>query len=115
MWLNEAETQPGVLVTAASAGEITKVVCAGGAETAELRGAMLATVTPTTEASKVQTISFAADATTGEPKFFGQWEEGLFREQPLRSNLKGLKEYEGVPTAQNSVVTQKGPALLIGG
>lgn len=115
VWLNEAETEPGVRVTATSGGEITKVDCAGGAETAELTGAMLASVTPTTEAAKAQTISFTADATTGEPEFVGQWEGGLFHEEPLRSNLKGLKEYEGVPTAQNSVVTQKGPALLIGG
>jgi hypothetical protein len=114
VWLNEAETQPGIEVSPVSASEITKVVCAGGAETAELTGAMLGTVSPTSEASKAQTISFAADPSTGAPEFTGSWEEGAFRAQPLVSNLRGLKEYEGVPSAQNSVFTQKGPAVLIG-
>ncbi len=116
VWLDEAQTVPGVAVTAASpGGDITQVQCAGGAETAELTGTMLATVGPTGEAAKSQTISFGADAGDGEPDFSGTWEEGSFQAAGLLSNLKGIKEYGGVPSSQSSVFTQKGPALLIGG
>jgi hypothetical protein len=114
VWLNEAETQAGLQIKpAAAGGAITKVVCAGGAETAELAGTMLASIAPTSGASKLQTISLTASATTGEPEYQGHWESGSFDEEPLYSNLKGLKEFEGVPTGLNGVFAQKGPAVLI--
>lgn len=116
VWLNEGESEAGVAVTAAKAGgPVTTVQCAAGAETAELLGTMIARLTPTAEASKSETIAFDASPTTGEPEFHGYWEEGSFHAAPLVSNLKGIKEFEGVPTGQNSAFAQKGPALLIGG
>jgi hypothetical protein len=114
VWLDEAETEAGLeLRPATPGGALTKVVCAGGAETAELTGTMLASIAPTAGASKLETISLTASPTTGEPAFTGEWEEGSFVPKPLYSNLKGLKEFEGVPTGQNAVVAQKGPAVLI--
>jgi hypothetical protein len=114
VWLDEAETEAGLeLRPVTPGGTLTEVVCAGGAETAELAGTMLASVEPTAGASKLETISLTASATTGEPAFTGEWEAGSFVPEPLYSNLKGLKEFEGVPTGQNAVVAQKGPAVLI--
>lgn len=115
VWLNEAETEPGIELTAATVGgPITKVVCANGAETAELVGTMVARIAPTTETSKEQKITFTASPTTGEPEFDGKWEGGMFTQERLLSNLKGVKEYEGVPTSQNSTFTEKGPEVLVG-
>lgn len=115
VWLNEAVTEPGIQLKAATeGGGLTSVVCAGGAETAELLGTMTARVGPTAEASKVGSITFSANPTTGEPELAGSWEGGLFSPEPLRSNLKGLRTYEGVPTSQSSTFTQKGPAVLVG-
>lgn len=113
-WLDEAETEPGLEIEPATpGGAITKVVCAGGAETAEMVGTMLASFAPETGASKIETIEVSAGAMTGEPAFGGVWEEGSFVSEPLLSNLKGLKEFEGVPTGQNDTIAQKGPAILI--
>jgi hypothetical protein len=113
-WLNEAETEPGLEIKPATpGGALTKVVCAGGGETAEMVGTMLASFAPATGASKFETIELTASPTTGEPAFGGIWEEGSFVSEPLLSNLKGLKEFEGVPTGQNDTVTQKGPTILI--
>jgi hypothetical protein len=113
-WLNEAETEPGLEIKPATpGGALTKVVCAGGGETAEMVGTMLASFTSTAGASKIETIDLTASATTGEPAFGGVWEEGGFVSEPLLSNLKGLKEFEGVPTGQNDTITQKGPTILI--
>jgi hypothetical protein len=113
-WLNEAETEPGLEIKPVTpGGAITKVVCAGGGETAEMVGTMLASFTTTAGVSKVETINLTANPTTGEPAFGGIWEEGGFVSEPLLSNLKGLKEHEGVPTGQNDTVTQKGPTILI--
>jgi hypothetical protein len=94
-------------------GALTKVVCAGGAETAELAGTMLASIAPTAGASKLETISLTASPVNGKPAFAGQWEAHGFVAEPLFSNLKGLKEFEGVPTGENGTLTQKGPAVLI--
>jgi hypothetical protein len=113
-WLNEAETEPGLEITPATAGgAITKVVCAGGGETAEMVGTMIASFAPAAGVSKLQTIELTASPTTGEPAFGGVWQEGGFVSEPLLSNLKGLKEFEGVPTGQDDTITQKGPAILI--
>jgi hypothetical protein len=115
VWLNEAETEPGIqYVPATEGGSITSVVCAGGAETAELVGAMTGRIAPTSEISKNQTISFVGSATTGEPEFAGQWAEGTFLSEPLLSNLKGVKTFSGVPTSQDSVISEKGPAVEVG-
>ncbi len=106
---------PGIqLKPATEGGAITSVVCAGGAETAELLGTMTGTITPTSATSKSQTLGFAVNATTGEPEYAGSWEAGSFSSEPLYSNLYGVKEYAGVPTGQSSTVAQKGPAVLIG-
>lgn len=116
VWLNEAETEVGIAYTAAKAGgAITKVVCAGGAETAEMVGTMVARIAPTGEAAKSETIAFNASATNGEPEFSGQWESGAFVSEPLFSNLKGLKEHEDVPTGVNATLTQKGKAIVVTG
>ncbi|HEX4437217.1 MAG TPA: hypothetical protein VH061_10525 [Solirubrobacteraceae bacterium] len=113
-WLNEAETEAGLEIKPATpGGALTKVVCAGGAETAEMVGTMLASFVPAAGASKFETIDLTASPTTGEPAFDGVWEEGGFVSEPLASNLKGLKEFEGVPTGQNDTLTQKGPTILI--
>jgi hypothetical protein len=113
-WLNEAETEPGLEIKPATpGGALTKVVCAGGGETAEMVGTMLASFAATAGTSKIETISLTASATTGEPEFSGVWEEGGFVSEPLLSNLKGIKEFEGVPTGQNDTITQKGPTILI--
>lgn len=114
-WLDEAQTVPGIQLTPeAEGGAITSVVCAGGAETAELLGTLTGSIEPTTAASKSQTLAFEASATTGEPEYKGSWEGGVYTAAPLISNLYGLKEYAGVPTGQSSTVAQKGPAVLIG-
>ena len=114
-WLDEAQTVPGIeFKPATEGGPITSVVCAEGAETAELLGTMTGTITPTSATSKTQTLGFAANATTGEPEYKGSWETGSFSSEPLYSNLYGIKEYAGVPTGQTSTVAQKGPAVLIG-
>jgi hypothetical protein len=113
-WLNEAETEPGLEITPATpGGAITKVVCAGGGETAEMVGTMLASFVPTVGTSKIETINLTASAANGEPAFGGVWEEGGFVSEPLLSNLKGIKEHEEVPTGQNDTLTQKGPTILI--
>jgi hypothetical protein len=114
VWLNEAETQPGLdLKPAAPGGALTKVVCAGGGETAELAGTLLAGVAPTGVAAKLETIGLSASPTNGKPSFEGEWEAGSFVSEPLFSNLKGLREFEGVPTGQNVALAQKGPAVLV--
>jgi hypothetical protein len=68
IWLNEGETEAGIeLQAAATGGDLTKVVCAGGAETAELLGTMIADVAPTVGTSKDETIAFTANPSTGVP------------------------------------------------
>jgi hypothetical protein len=115
VWLDEAETVPGIQFKPASeGGDITKVVCVGGAETAELIGTMTARIEPTGAVSKEQTITFAADEATGAPEYAGSYEEGAFSSEPLLSNLSGIKTYSDVPTSQGSVFEQKGPDVLIG-
>ena len=115
VWLNEAEDEPGIQFAASTpGGPLTAVVCAGGAETAELVGTMTGKVEPTPGASKAQTFAFNASSVNGAPEFMGQWSGGLFQSEPLKSNLKGVKEFEGVPTGQSSTFSQKGPSVLIG-
>ncbi len=114
VWLNEAETEPGIqFKPATEGGPITSVICAGGAETAELVGTMTGQIGPTGEASKNQTLTFGANE-VGEADFAGSWEGGTFSSEPLLSNLKGIKEFTGVPSAEGAVFEQKGPAVLIG-
>jgi len=113
VWLNEAETEPGIQFKAKS-GAISTVECDMGIETAELVGTMTAKIAPTKETSKAQTMTFTASSTTGAPEFSGQWEGATFLSEPLQSNLKGVESHEAVPTSQNSVLSQKGPDVLIG-
>lgn len=116
VWLDEAETVPGIqFKPAAEGGDITKVICAGGAETAELVGTMTARIEPTAAIAKEQTITFAADEATGAPEYAGSYEDGAFRSEPLLSNLSGVKNFSDVPTSQRGVFEQKGPDVLIGG
>ena len=112
VWLNEAETEPGIEFKAKSGG-IAAVECSS-IETAELVGTMLAKIAPTKETSKDQTITMNASSTTGEPELPGWWEGGMPLSESLKSNLKGsVENYEGVPTSQSSVFSQKGPDVLI--
>ncbi len=114
-WLNESQTEPGIaLRPAKEGGSISTVLCAGGAETAELVGALTGRIAPTSAVSKAQTLTFAASEATGEPEFAGGWENDVFTSEPLLTNLSGVKTFSNVPSSQNSVFSQKGPAVLIG-
>lgn len=119
VWLNEAETEPGIEMTAAKApGSITDVECdkseGKALETSELFGAIFGKVGPTSEALKTETLTIEASETTGEPTWDGFYEGGVFTHEKLYAKLEGLIAHPEVPVGQSSVFSQKGPAILVG-
>jgi hypothetical protein len=113
VWVNEAETEPGVDVQAETpGGPIEKMVCVG-AENAELLGSMVGKIGPVNSASKTQTLTFNASATTGEPEFFGTWEGAAFSPGTLTAELAGVANYKGVPVGLSSIEPQTGKEVIV--
>lgn len=115
VWVNEAETEPGIDVQAAvPGGPIEKMVCVG-AENAELLGSMVGKISPVNAASKTQTLTFNASPTTGEPEFFGTWEGAAFSPETLTAELSGLETYSHVPVGLSGSEPQKGAEVIVAG
>ena len=118
VWLNESETVPGILLSAAEAGgAYEEVLCAGGEVKVKQTGSLLGKVTPAGELTKLLTVIFTASQTSGEPEFGSDWEEGTRTEVKLYSELKAEKfhiEYPAVPTSEEATVPLKSGKVLVG-
>lgn len=117
VWLDELETEPGILVTPAEPGGVfEEVVCLVGKVQVKQTGALLARIAPDGELTKLLTATFTASPTTGEPELGGYWEGGLRTEVKLFSEIHapGGIEEENVPTSETSTIPQKSGKVLIG-
>jgi len=115
VWLDEAETKPGILVSAAEAGGVfEEVLCASGEVKVKQTGSLLASVAPTGQLTKLLTATFTASPTTGEPELGEYWEGGTATEVKLFSEIKGIVEKPAVPTSEIATIPQKSGKVLIG-
>jgi hypothetical protein len=118
VWLDEAETMPGILVSPAEPGGVfEEVLCLSGKVKVKQTGSLLAKLTPAGELTKLITATFTASPTTGEPEFGSYWEGGTATEVKLFSELKAEKfgiDYPAVPTSETSTIPQKSGKVLIG-
>jgi hypothetical protein len=114
VWLDEAETVPGVLVEAAMpGGTFQEAECGGGLVKVKTTGALLAKITPANELTKLLTLTFNATLMTGEPEFGGYWEGAVKTEVKLFSEIKGPVEKPAVPTSEVSTIPQKTGKVLV--
>lgn len=128
VWLNEEETEPGILITPAEpGGTFEEVLCIEGEpkpgpEKSEKllkvtqTGSLLARIAPEGELTKLLTATFTANELTGEPELSSYWEGGLQAGAGLFSEIvsEALKvDFPAVPTAQTSTIPQKSGKVLI--
>ena len=118
VWLDEAETEPGILVSAAeSGGTFEEVGCLVGKVKVKETGTILARMAPPGALTKLLTATFTANPTTGEPELSSYWEGGLPVEAKLDSEINASEFgifYPAVPTSQTSTIPQKSGKVLIG-
>lgn len=115
VWLDEAETVPGIRVEAATMGGVFQdAECSGGNVKIKTTGAILAKLTPAGVLTKLLTATFNATLSTGEPEFGGYWEGAVKTEVKLFSEIKGLVEEPAVPTSEVATIPQKSGKVLVG-
>lgn len=115
VWLDEAETVPGIVVEPATMGGAYQYAeCSGGNVKVKTTGSLLAKLTPAGELTKLLTATFNASPTTGEPEFGGYWEGAVKTEVKLFSEIKGIVEKPAVPTSEVATIPQKSGKVLIG-
>jgi hypothetical protein len=117
VWLDEAESVPGILVQPVAPGGLYEEVrCLLGKVIVKQTGGLLAKLTPAGEVSKLFTVTFAASPTTGEPEFDSYWEGGIQTGVKLFSEVHAPNgiEFAAVPTSESSTIVQKGGKILIG-
>lgn len=118
VWLNEAETEPGILVSAAEpAGTFEEVECFFGKVKIKQTGTILAKIAPKGELTKLLTATFTANSTTGEPELSSYWEGGLAVGAALDSEISAPEFgifYPAVPTSQTATIPEKSGKVLIG-
>ena len=117
VWVNEAETEPGVLVSAAEPGGVfEEVECLVGKVQVKETGTILARIAPEGELTKLLTATFTADPTSGEPELGSYWEGGLPIESKLLSEIHAPQGvfFPAVPTSQTSTIPEKTGKVLIG-
>ena len=96
VWLDEAETVPGIRVEAATMGGVFQdAECSGGNVKIKTTGSILAKLTPAGELTKLLTATFNATLSTGEPEFGGYWEGAVKTEVKLFSEITGLVRRAG--------------------
>ena len=115
VWLDEAETIPGIRVEAATVGGVFQdAECSGGNVKIKTTGSILAKLTPAGVLTKLLTATFNATLTTGEPEFGSYWEGAVQTEVKLFSEITGLVEKPAVPTSEVSTIPQKSGKVLVG-
>ena len=116
VWLNEAETEPGIEIQPAEAGgPFEEAGCLFEKVKVKESGSILAKVTPVGEATKLLTITFSANPTSFEQIPGGYWEGATFIETKLFSEIHapGGIEEKAVPTSEASIVPQKSSTILV--
>jgi hypothetical protein len=117
VWLDEAETVPGIEISPATPGGVFEEVrCLVGNIEVKQTGSLLAKIAPIGEVTKLLTATLNADPTTGEPELAGYWEGGLETTAGLSSEIHGPNglDYPAVPTSEVSTIPQKTGKVLIG-
>ena len=118
VWLDAAETEPGILVSAAEpGGTFEEVGCLVGKVQVKETGAILARIAPKGTLGKLLTATFTASSSTGEPELSEYWEGGLPAEAKLDSEINASQFgifYPAVPTSQTSTIPEKTGKVLIG-
>ncbi len=116
VWLDEAETEPGLLISPAPPGTTFGVVeCVKGLVKVKQYGSILAKLTPVGAVSKTLTAAINANTTTGEPEFGGYWEGATQTEVKLFSEIHAPNGIEktAVPTSQISTIPEKDGKVLV--
>jgi hypothetical protein len=117
VWLDEAETVPGLLISPAPPGTTFGVVeCTKGLVKARQYGSILAKLTPVGAVPKLLTAAINANTTTGEPEFGSYWQGATQTEVKLFTEIHAPNGIEkpAVPTSQISTIPLKDGKVLIG-
>jgi len=116
VWLNEAQTEPGIEIQPAEAGgPFEEAACLDEKVQVKQSGSILATVAPVGEAVKLLTIAFSVNPVTFEQLPGGFYEGATFVATKLFSEIHapGGIEEKAVPTSETMSVPQKSSAVLV--
>ncbi|HTY96988.1 MAG TPA: hypothetical protein VMB91_08105 [Solirubrobacteraceae bacterium] len=115
VWLDEAETVPGVILEPTTpGGTFESVECLAGIVKVRQYGSILADLTPAGSLPKVLTATLNANTETGEPEFGSYWSSGTQTEVKLLSEIHAPNiEEPGVPTSEVSAIPLKDGKVLV--